>query len=64
MSHASVASSNSKVELDLHADMYVLGDNCLVIQDHNGQVNVYSYDSRDGHRSANTVDAAVGYQDS
>ena len=42
---------------------HVLGDNCLVIHDHNRPVNVYSYDSKDGHKSAKTVDGTVGYQD-
>ena len=63
VAHASVASSKPKVELDSHADTCVVGDNCLVIHDHNRPVNVYSYDPKDGHRSAKTVDAAVGYQD-
>ena len=63
MAHASVASSKPKVELDSHADICVVGDNCLVIHDHNWPVNVYSYDPKDGHRSAKTVDATVGYQD-
>ena len=62
MAHASVASSKSKVELDSHADMCVVGDNYLVIHDQNGSVNVYSYDPKDGHRSSKTVDAAVKYQ--
>ena len=43
--------------------MCVVGDNCLVMHDHNRPVNVYSYNLTDGHRSAKTVDAAVGYQD-
>ena len=43
--------------------MCVVGDNYLVIHDHNRPVNVYSYDPEDGHRSAKTVDAAVSYQD-
>ena len=60
---ASVANSKPKVELDSHADTCVVGDNCLVIHDHNKPVNVYSYDPKDGHRSAKKVDAAVGYQD-
>ena len=63
VAHASVASSKPKVELDSHADTCVVGDNCLVIHDHNRPVNVYSYDPKDGHRSAKTVDATVGYQD-
>ena len=62
MAHASVVSSKPKVELDLHAVMCVVGDNCLVIHDHNRPVNVYSYDPKDGHGSAKTIDATVGYQ--
>ena len=52
VAHASVGSSKSKVELDSHADMCVVGDNCFIIHDHNRLVNVYSYDPKDGHRSA------------
>ena len=63
VAHASVASSKPKVELDSHADMCVVGDNCFVIHNPNRPVNVYSYDPKDGHRSTKTVDAAVGYQD-
>ena len=40
----------------------VVGDDCLFVHDHKKSVNVYNYDSKDGHRSAKTVDAAVGYQ--
>ena len=68
VAHASVASSKPKVELDSHADTCVVGDNSLVIHNHNKlvnvySVNVYSYDLKDGHRSSKTVDATVGYQD-
>ena len=63
VAHASVASSKPKVELDLHADMCVVGDNSLVIHDHNRPVNGYSYNTKDGHRSAKTIDATVGYKD-
>ena len=56
-------SNKRKVELDSHVDMCVVGNNCFVIHDHDRPVNVYSYDSKDGHKSAKTVDAAVGYQD-
>ena len=64
MAHASVASSKPKEELDLYADRCVVGDSCLVIYDHNSHVNICSYDPKDGHRSAKTVDAAIIYQDS
>ena len=62
VAHASVASSKLKVELDSHADACVVGDNCSFLHDHNRPVNVYSYDLKDGHRSAKTVDTTVGYQ--
>ena len=61
--HDSVASSRPKVELDSHEDMCVVGDNCLVIYNHNRPVTIYSYDPKDDHRSTKTVDATVGYQD-
>ena len=63
VTHASVASSKPKVELVSHAEQCVVGDNCFVIHDHNRPVNIYCYDPKDGHRSAQTVDGAVGYQD-
>ena len=63
VAHASVASSKPKAELNSHADSCVVGDNWLVIHDHDRPVNVYSYDPKDGHKSAKTVDATVGYQD-
>ena len=62
VAHASVAHSEPKVELDSHAHVCVVGDDCLVIHNHNRPVNVYSYDPKDGNRSAKTVDAAVGYK--
>ena len=62
MAHASVANSKPKVELYSHADMCVVGDNCLAVHDQNRSVNVYRYDPKDGHRSAKTVDSAVGLQ--
>ena len=43
--------------------MCVIDDKCLGIYNHNRPVNIYSYDPKDGHRNAKTVDATVGYQD-
>ena len=63
VAHASVESSKPKVELDSYADTFVVGDYCLVVHNHNRPVNVYSYDPNDGHKSAKTVNAAVGYQE-
>ena len=60
VAHASVASSKPKEVIDSHADTCVVGDNCLVTHNHSRPFNVYSYDPKDGHRSAMTVDAAVG----
>ena len=61
--HASVATNKPTVELDSHADTCVVGDNYLVINDHNRSVSVYSYNPKGGHRSTKMVDATVGYQD-
>ena len=63
VAHDSIARSKPKVELDSHAHMCVVGDNCLVIHNYNRPVNVYRCDPKDGHRSAKAVDATVGYQD-
>ena len=63
VAHASGASSKHKVALDSHEDTYVVGDDCLVIHDHNRPVNMYNENPKDGHTSAKTVDATVGYQD-
>ena len=43
--------------------MCVVGDNCVVLHDHNKPGNLYSYHPKDGQGSAKTVDAAVEYQD-
>ena len=63
MAQDSVRSSKPKIELDSHADTCVVGENFSIIHVHNRPVNVFSYDPIDGHRSAKTVDTAVGHQD-
>ena len=63
MAHASVASNKPKVGSDLHEDKCEVGDNHSVIHDHNRPINTYSYDPKDGHRSAKRVDATVGSKD-
>ena len=63
MANALVASSKPKIELDSHVDTCLVGDNCLFVHDHDRPVNVYSYDPRDDHRIAKTVDDVVEYQD-
>ena len=62
VAHASVASSKPKVKLNSHEDTCLVGDNCLVIHDHNRPVHVYSHAVKDGCRSAKTDHATVGYQ--
>ena len=62
IAHASVAHSKSKVKINSHADTCVVGNNCLIIHDHNRQVNVYSYNPKDGYRSAKKFDATVDYK--
>ena len=59
VAHASVASSKPEVKLDSHADTYMVRDNCLVTHDHNRLVDVYSYDPKDGHRIATTVEPST-----
>ena len=58
MSQASVASSRPKLELDSHVDTCVVGDKCFVINDY-----ICSYDPKDGHKFARTVNATVFYDD-
>ena len=36
------------LEFDLHADTCVVGNNCLIIHDHNRPVNLLSYNPKDG----------------
>ena len=60
---ASIASSKPSIELDSHADTWLVGHNCLVIDHHNKPVNVYSYNPKDGHGRAKTFDATVRYED-
>ena len=39
----------------------VIGDNCLVIHNHNRPLIIYSYDPKDSHRCAKTGNSTVGY---
>ena len=51
------------LQLHSHADTCVIGNNCLIIYDHNKKVNVYIHNPKDDHRSAKTVDTTVAYHD-
>ena len=63
VAHTSVASSKPQVGLDSHAETCVPCDNYLVIHGNNRPVIDNSYNPKDSHRSAKTVDAPEGYQD-
>ena len=63
VAHASVASSKAKVEVDSHSDTCLVDGNGLVIHGHIRPVTIYSYNPKDDHISAKTLDAIVGYQD-
>ena len=53
-----------KIELDLNADTCVVGDQCLVMHDHNRPVNVYGYDPKAGLKQACIVDSVFAYDQS
>ena len=63
MAHDSVASSKPKVKLDSDVETCVVGENCLVIYDHDRPVNIYCYGPKDDHRCAKTANAVVCYDD-
>ena len=56
---ASVASSKPHVDFNLHTNTFVVGDNCLIIQNYNEPGKVYSCDPKGGHRCAKTVNATI-----
>ncbi len=59
------SSFNHKICVDLnsHADASDVGSNVLVVHDHEHYIDVYGYESKSGHKSITTVDAAVAYDD-
>ena len=50
-----------KIELNSHADTCVVCHYCLVVYDHNRQVNVFGYDPKVGSKKDHIVNAAVTY---
>ena len=62
---ASVASNKPKIELESYSDTFIVGNSFLVIHDHNRpvNVNVFSYNPKDGYRCARTVDTVLCYDD-
>ena len=63
VAQAMVASKRLNTESDSHANTCVVGDNCLVVHEHDKPVNVYSYDPKEGQKCVRTVNAAVCYND-
>ena len=59
---ASVVHNNkgTTLELDSHADTYVLGGGALVVADFNEPVNVQGYDPSLGTKTYKTITGAVG----
>ena len=55
-------SKESMLDMDSHADKYVLGADALVIQYHGRPVNVLSYDPALGDRTYQTVSGVIGYE--
>ena len=54
-------SKESKLDLDSHADICVLGANALLIQDHGRPVNVLSYNPYLVDRTYQKVSGVIGY---
>ena len=47
----------TKIELDSHADTFVVGDLCIVICDHNRAVDIFRFDPKAGSKHDPVVDA-------
>ncbi len=51
------------VELYSHTDTFVVGSNVLVVHDHGGFVDVYSFDKATRLSNASTIDMAIASKD-
>ena len=62
---SSLASNDidTRLELDSHADTYVIGKYCLILNDYERPVTVYGYDRALGAQSFRTVSAVPRYID-
>ena len=54
---------DTSLELDYHADTCVIGKDCLILNDYERPVTVYSYARSLGAQSFCTVSAVLGYID-
>ncbi len=53
----------TKLELDSHADTFVLGRDCLVISDYKRPVQVVGYNPALGAKTYRTISRVVAYDD-
>ena len=53
------AQNNLAIELDSLADIYAVGDYCLLVHDHHRPVNVFGNNSKAGSKNACIVNATV-----
>ena len=62
---SSLASNDidTSLELDSHADTYVIGKYCLILNDYERPVTVYGYERALGAKSFRTLSAVLGYID-
>jgi hypothetical protein len=58
-----VARSHSGLDLDSHADMAVLGENCRIISDEAYTIQVYGYDKSLGSTEREVVSGVFAYDD-
>jgi hypothetical protein len=57
-----LTNTQTTLDLDSHADTCVLGQNCLIILDHNRPIQVHSYNPSLGYQTFQTVSSVLYYQ--
>ena len=55
----SLNSGETRMELDIHADTFVLGKKCLKVFDWNRPVNLSGWNPKDGERLCHKISGAV-----
>ena len=59
--HNSLAVVETKIELDSHADTYVVHDHCLLVHDHNRPLKAFGYNPKAGLRHAHKANVIPAY---
>ena len=59
----SIAMVKTKIKLDSHIERCVVGNQCLILNDHNRPVNIFRYYPKAGSKHACIVDAAIVYDE-